>query len=84
MASNDDLVTLTANCLCKANIFTTQVAKSKLPLEGWACHCDSCRHVTGALYSQDAPWPEKRANVDVSGLKAYNFSPKYDVLFCPT
>ncbi|KAF1976136.1 hypothetical protein BU23DRAFT_551631 [Bimuria novae-zelandiae CBS 107.79] len=84
MASAEDLVTLTANCLCKANLFTTQVPKSKFPLEGWACHCDSCRHVTGALYTLDTPWPEPRANVDVSGLKTYNFSPKYDILFCPT
>ncbi|KAF2443127.1 hypothetical protein P171DRAFT_433456 [Karstenula rhodostoma CBS 690.94] len=84
MSSSEDLVTLTADCLCKANIFTTQVPRSKLPLEAWACHCDSCRHVTGAIYTTDLTWPEERANVDVSALKAYSFSPKYDVLFCPT
>jgi hypothetical protein len=84
MASSEDLITLTANCLCKANTFTTQVSKSKLPLEGWACHCESCRHATGAMYTMDAPWPENRTEVNVSGLKAYQFSQKYNILFCPT
>lgn len=32
----------------------------------------------------DVHWPEPRAKVDVSGLKAYSFSSKYDLLFCPT
>lgn len=84
MSTAEDLVTLTANCLCKTNTFTTQVPKSKLPLEGWACHCDSCRHVTGALFTLDTLWPEPRANVDISKLKAYSFSPKYNILSCPT
>lgn len=82
--TSEELITLSANCLCKANIFTTRVTKQKLPLEGWACHCDSCRHVTGALYTVDVPWPEPRANVDLTRLKAYAFSQDYDLLFCPT
>ncbi|KAJ4292069.1 hypothetical protein N0V90_009968 [Kalmusia sp. IMI 367209] len=32
----------------------------------------------------DAPWPEPRANVDASGLKAYTFSATYEILFCGT
>ncbi|KAJ4359948.1 uncharacterized protein N0V89_000507 [Didymosphaeria variabile] len=82
MVSAEDVITQTANCLCKANIFTTNVPKSKLPLKGWACHCESCRHVTGALCTLVTSWPEKRASVDVSGLKAYSFSSRYDLLFC--
>ena len=84
MASSNDMITLTLNCLCKANTFTTQLAQSELPLEGWACHCDSCRHTTGALCTIDATWPESRASVDISKLKSYQFTPDYDLLFCPT
>lgn len=36
------------------------------------------------MYNAVTPWPEERANVEISGLKAYNFTPKYDLLFCPT
>ena len=84
MASNDSTVTLTAHCLCKAHTFTATIPASKLPLEAWACHCNSCRHVTGALYSIDAHWPEPRANVDTSGLKSFAFSSRIIVLFCGT
>lgn len=85
MASTDDTtVTLTAYCLCKANTFTTQVPKSKLPLPAWFCHCWSCRHVTGALYTSDVRWFEPRAKVDTSKLKVYSFTPHANLLFCPT
>lgn len=85
MASTDDsTVTLTAHCLCKANTFTTQVPRSQLPLPAPICHCWSCRHVTGALYTSDVRWPEPRADVDVSKLKAYSFTPRVNMLFCPT
>ena len=83
-STNDSNVTLTAHCLCKANTFTTQVPKSKLPLPAPICHCWSCRHVTGALYTSKIRWPESSANVDVSKLKVYSFSPDANLLFCPT
>ncbi|KAF1923055.1 uncharacterized protein M421DRAFT_426155 [Didymella exigua CBS 183.55] len=81
---DDSTVTLTSHCLCKANTFTTEVPKSKLPLPAPICHCWSCRHVTGALYTSDVRWPEPRANVDVSKLKAYSFTPRVNLLFCPS
>ncbi|KAF2243087.1 hypothetical protein BU26DRAFT_524062 [Trematosphaeria pertusa] len=84
MASEAETVTLTAHCLCKAHVFTTTVSRSNLPLPAYACHCDSCRHSTGALYSIDAPWPEPRPNVDTSALKSFHFSPSIDILFCGT
>lgn len=80
----DDTVTLTAQCLCKANTFETEIPASKLPLRAYVCHCTSCRHLTGALYTADVRWPEPRANVDVSKLRAFNFSKNIDLLFCPT
>lgn len=82
--STEDKVTLTARCLCKANVFTTEVAKSQLPLQANLCHCDSCRHMTGALYAVDLRWPTSKAEVDVSKLKVFHFSSRFDLLFCPT
>lgn len=32
----------------------------------------------------DVPWPEPRAKVDLTKLKAYSFSRDYNLLFCPT
>lgn len=85
MASTDgSTIPLTAHCLCKANTFTTQVLKSELPLPGLICHCWSCRHVTGALYTSDIRWPEPRTAGDVSKLKVYSFSPNVNLLFCST
>ncbi|KAJ4983521.1 DUF636 domain-containing protein [Stagonosporopsis vannaccii] len=86
MASVDGLsITLTSHCLCKANIFTTHVNKSELPLPAAPiCHCWSCRHVTGCLYTSHMRWPEPRDNVDVSKLKAFSFTPGSNLLFCPT
>ncbi|KAH7361300.1 Mss4-like protein [Pyrenochaeta sp. MPI-SDFR-AT-0127] len=80
----EDSITLTAHCLCKANVFKTDVPRSKLPLPAYVCHCDSCRHVTGAMYMADVRWPEPRAAVDISNLKPFPFSPRMDLLFCPT
>lgn len=83
-AAIQDTITLKAHCLCKANVFTTEVPKSKLPLPASICHCDSCRYLTGALYTSQTCWPEPRADVDVSKLKVYQFSRNSDLLFCPT
>ncbi|KAF2262237.1 hypothetical protein CC78DRAFT_582841 [Lojkania enalia] len=84
MALDSDTTSVTAHCLCKAHIYTSQVPKSKLPLLAYACHCNSCRHATGALYSIDIAWPEPRKNVDTSSLKKYSFSNRISVLFCGT
>lgn len=83
-SNNEDSITLTAHCLCKANMFKTDVPKPKLPLLAYVCHCDSCRHVTGALHTADMRWPEPRANVDVSKLKVFEFTHRMHLLFCPT
>ncbi|KAK4444125.1 hypothetical protein QBC34DRAFT_309571 [Podospora aff. communis PSN243] len=75
-------IAVTAHCLCKAHIFTTTVPSSSLPLPASCCHCDSCRHTTGALYLPCTPWPNRE--VDLSALKRYPFSPNIDYLSCPT
>ncbi|KAF2684277.1 hypothetical protein K458DRAFT_366560 [Lentithecium fluviatile CBS 122367] len=84
MASEQDLVTVTAHCLCKANIFTTKVSKSELPLKAMACHCDSCRHLTGALFTVGTRWPNPSPNIDISALKTFHFGPSCDTHFCGT
>lgn len=51
-------ITLRAQCLCRAQSFTTTLPATSLPLQTSACHCTSCRHLTGALRgASDAPWP---------------------------
>jgi hypothetical protein len=84
MASTSETVTLVAECLCKSHSFSAKVPISELPLLASACHCNSCRHATGALYSIDLPWPEPRQNVDTAKLKSYMFSANISILFCGT
>lgn len=83
-STDDSTITLTSQCLCKANTFTAEVSKSTMPLPARICHCTSCRRVTGSLYTTHARWPEPRTKVDVSKLTAYSFSECSNLLFCPT
>ena len=69
---SEETVPITSQCLCGANTFTTSVKKSALPLKITACHCDSCRHMTGAFYLPDLTWPDPA--VDLSALSKYHFS----------
>ena len=84
MAADSEFVDITAQCLCKAHTFTTAVERSKLPLRIWCCHCDSCRHSTGALYSSDAAWPGPGEEIQRAPLKRYVFTPRVHILFCGT
>ncbi|MBE3042517.1 GFA family protein [Candidatus Bathyarchaeota archaeon] len=69
---SEETVPITLQCLCGAHTFTTTVQRSALPLQVTSCHCDSCRHMTGALYLPDLTWPDP--TVDLSALSKYNFS----------
>lgn len=84
MDPESETIVITAECLCKAHTFSTRVSKSQLPLESTACHCDSCRHVTGALYVIETTWPQPREDVDLIGLHRYQFSPNITYRFCGT
>lgn len=84
MDSQSDTVVITAECLCKTHTFSTEIPRSKLPLEGNVCHCDSCRHSIGALYVVETTWPQLREDVNISGMKAYQFSPNITSRFCGT
>ncbi|KAB2573622.1 hypothetical protein DBV05_g7712 [Lasiodiplodia theobromae] len=84
MDPQPNTVVITAECLCKAHTFSTEIPTSKLPLEANVCHCDSCRHSTGALYVVETTWPQPREDIDISGLKSYQFSDNITYRFCGT
>ncbi|PSN69382.1 hypothetical protein BS50DRAFT_572530 [Corynespora cassiicola Philippines] len=82
--ASQDTATITSHCLCKAHIFKADVPRSSLPLIASVCHCTSCRHSTGALYTSEAPWPMPASKVDTSTLKSFAFSDTSNILFCGT
>lgn len=82
--SEDKPISLTAQCLCKAFSFTATITEADLPIKVTTCHCTSCRHNTGALYSSDALWPGDGSEIERSSLKRYVFTDLVSVLFCGT
>ncbi|KAF5246172.1 hypothetical protein FANTH_6939 [Fusarium anthophilum] len=84
MATEDQNITLTAQCHCKAHTFTTEVPRSKLPLPASICHCTSCRTATGAMYNCTIDWPGPADDIRNSDLKVYEFTPNCEILFCGT
>lgn len=84
MSSLTDEARLTAECLCKQHHFTATVPSTSLPISATTCHCNSCRRVTGALYSIDAPWPGDFEAIRQSRLHWYDFSANLKILFCGT
>ena len=76
--------TLTSQCLCKAHTITTAVPAAALPLPARICHCNSCRHSTGAMYFTSVWWPGANTDFLALPLKRYAFSPRQTVLSCAT
>ncbi|KAI1366496.1 Mss4-like protein [Xylaria arbuscula] len=81
-ADKNDSIELVAECLCKAHRFTAAVPRSALPLSASYCHCDSCRWLTGALYSTYVPWPGSYEAIRASSLRRYKFSESITALSC--
>ncbi|RSM12608.1 hypothetical protein CEP52_002320 [Fusarium oligoseptatum] len=75
-------LTITAQCLCKAHSYSTSVSSSSLPFQGSICHCKSCRHVTGAMYTSHIKWPGLTREILSSNLTRYEFSSYVSLLFC--
>ncbi|KAI1108360.1 Mss4-like protein [Nemania sp. NC0429] len=74
---------LRAHCLCQTHAFTATVPRASLPLAASYCHCTSCRHVTGALYSSVVAWPANgAAAVRASSLRRYGFAATMAILYC--
>ena len=76
--------TLVAHCLCKAHEFKAEIPRSSLPLDATSCHCDSCRRVSGALYTSCALWPGDKHAIQESSLHTYAFSKVLTIHFCGT
>lgn len=77
-----EILSITAECLCRAHAFSTPVPRSQLPLEGNVCHCGSCRHSTGGMCIVETTWPQSKEDVDISALQAYQFSENVTYRFC--
>jgi hypothetical protein len=84
MPTTDDAISLTASCLCRAHVYSTTVPCSSLPLSAHICHCTTCRHITGSLYSSSTYWPDPPSSLDLSTLKRFSFTKAVDALSCPT
>ncbi|KAF2755259.1 hypothetical protein EJ05DRAFT_479053 [Pseudovirgaria hyperparasitica] len=78
-------IPLTINCLCALHTFSTLISPSSLPLRATACHCTSCRHATGALYTSDINWPLPASQTpNITALSSYALFPTINILFCAT
>lgn len=75
---------ITISCLCKAHTFTESVPRDNLPLSGTYCHCNSCRHVTGGMYTQGYLWYGPEEEIIKSDLKRYAISENLILFFCGT
>lgn len=84
MATDTSDIELTAQCLCGAQTFTTNVPRSSLPLTATFCHCTSCRHLTGGMHSTGMEWPGAADDIAKAPLEEYVFSPRLTLLFCGT
>ena len=77
-----DTITLKAECHCGYASYTYPIPKSAFPLKSSICHCESCRHVSGQIFTTHAviPFDERP---DVSKLKSYASSKGLTRYFCP-
>ncbi|EHY58882.1 hypothetical protein ABEF95_005844 [Exophiala dermatitidis] len=58
------------------------LASSEGPFEGSICHCDTCRHTTGALGTWYATLKRSPSEESLSHTTAYKTSSKYTRFFC--
>lgn len=70
------------HCLCKGSNYSVTIPSSKLPLAASACHCDSCRHLTGGMYTCAIEWPGSAEDILASPLQKYKYSNGSQILFC--
>ena len=80
--ADHEIVEIVARCQCRANELLWQLPKSSLPLDAGICHCNSCRHGTGALGFTACTWPLPVPELPACSKAA--FSPRADVHFCAT
>lgn len=73
-----------ASCLCGDSKYEVSIANDKLPLAAMLCHCDTCRHVSGALCATYAKLPPgiKPPETVFTSLQAYETSDSITRYFC--
>lgn len=82
----DETHTFKASCICGNISHEISIRKADLPLKGYMCHCDSCRHMTGALCLTVTFLPAyyEPARSLVDKLKGFQFSKRIIQYHCPT
>jgi hypothetical protein len=77
-----NIITLKAQCHCGHASYSYELPKSDFPLKSAICHCSSCRHVSGQIFTTHVVIPvEERP--DVSRLTSYASSQGVTRHFCP-
>lgn len=83
-----------ASCHCGDNVFQIPLLTSTLPQENTICHCDSCRHITGQMFTygmmmeglplaaDSGTTPETHKPADLSKLVKYQASSNLTRHFC--
>lgn len=75
-------VTLKAQCHCGYASYFYELPKSAFPLKSAICHCNSCRHVSGQIFTTHAVIPIDQ-RPDVRKLTTYASSEGLTRHFCP-
>ncbi|KAI1612641.1 Mss4-like protein [Exophiala viscosa] len=72
------------HCHCKLTSFSLSLPSSSFPLKSALCHCNSCRHTTGQLFTTWAviPTPISTKIWESGNLIRYNSSSKCERWFC--
>lgn len=72
------------HCLCNSHKFSVSLPASKLPLTASCCHCNECRHLTGAMYTCAVEWPGSPESILGSSLQRYTYAKNSVLMFCGT
>ncbi|OAA69861.1 Mss4-like protein [Cordyceps fumosorosea ARSEF 2679] len=80
--SND--VEIGVHCLCSSHAFSVSLPAAELPLTAVCCHCNECRHLTGAMYTCAVEWPGSSEAILSSSLQRYAYARNSFLLFCGT
>ncbi|KAK3691341.1 hypothetical protein LTR37_018702 [Vermiconidia calcicola] len=80
--------TLKATCLCGTAAHTLNLPSSVFPLKAYICHCNSCRHTTGALFLSIILIPESTSYEPsaelLNKLVPFQFSKRLTYYHCAT
>lgn len=82
--SSSTIIPITARCHCTFFSSSSTYALPDFPIRSAICHCTTCRHVSGHLFTTLVVIPTPHATrPDVSALSAYQTSEAVTRYFCP-